>query len=62
MHTYLKMSEDRYEIGQWLINQKGYHHFSRLFSVPNLKQAFAAVNMLNGGSRISPDVLHLKEE
>lgn len=60
-HTYLRRTEDNYEVGQWLINPSGYHEFHTLFAVPSLKQAFISVNMLNGGTRISPEVLHLKE-
>jgi hypothetical protein len=60
-HTYLR-HDDGYEVGQWLINREGYHHFVALFKVPNLKQAFVAVNALNGGGRISPEVLHLREK
>jgi hypothetical protein len=64
MHTYLKDPNDEdgdYAIGQWLINRDGYHQFHTLFRVPNIKQAFTAVNALNGGTRISPEALHLKE-
>jgi hypothetical protein len=61
MHTYLRRNKDTYEIGQWLINREGYHHFVALFSVPKLKQALAAVNMLNGGTRIATEALHLEE-
>jgi hypothetical protein len=63
MHTYLKSKDgdDDYAIGQWLINVQGHHHFVTLFSVPTIKQAFRAVNALNGGTRISPDALHLIE-
>jgi hypothetical protein len=62
MHTYLRQEEDRYEVGLWLLHPEGYHRFSALFSVPSLKQAMVAVNMLNGGTRISVDALHLKEK
>lgn len=62
MHTYLRMSEDRYEIGQWLINREGHHQFTMMFAVPSLKQAFTAVNALNGGTRISPEALHIEEK
>jgi hypothetical protein len=63
MHTYLKSKDgdDDYAVGQWLVNREGYHQFFTLFSVPTLKQAFTAVNALNGGTRISPDALHLIE-
>jgi hypothetical protein len=60
-HTYLRRGEDSYEIGQWLIHREGHHHFVALFAVPSLKQAFVAVNHLNGGTRISVDALHLEE-
>jgi hypothetical protein len=62
MHTYLKQDKDNYEVGQWLINREGHHQFNMLFSVPSLRQAMVAVNMLNGGSRISGEALHLKEK
>jgi hypothetical protein len=61
-HTYVRMGEDRYDVGQWLPDPEGHVKFYALFSVPNLKQAFAAVCMLNGGTRISPDALHILEE
>jgi hypothetical protein len=62
MHTYLRQEDGSYDIGQWLIHPEGYHRFNTLFSVPSLKQAMVAVNMLNGGTRISVEVLHLKEK
>jgi hypothetical protein len=49
MHTYLKIKDGEYQIGQWLINRDGYHQFSTLFTVPMLDEAIIAVNMLNGG-------------
>jgi hypothetical protein len=61
-HTYLKFKEDQYGVGQWLINREGHHQFSTLFFVPSLKQAFAAVNMLNGGTRVATDALHIREK
>jgi hypothetical protein len=61
-HTYLKMFEKRYDIGQWLINRDGYHQFQRLFSVPSITQAMTAVNMLNGGTRTAASALHIVEE
>jgi hypothetical protein len=48
-HTYLRMSAGDYQIGQWLRHPEGYDRFNELFSVATLQQAFAAVNMLNGG-------------
>jgi hypothetical protein len=60
-HTYLRIDETRYDVGQW-INREGHHHFVALFTVPSMKQAFAAVNHLNGGTRISVDALHLEEK
>jgi hypothetical protein len=62
MHTFLKRSDDRYEIGQWLLSHSGTGQtFVTLFTVPNLKQAFVAVNALNGGTRISPEALKIIE-
>jgi hypothetical protein len=61
-HTYLKMFEKRYDIGQWLINREGHHQFQRLFSVPSITQAMTAVNMLNGGTRTAANALHFVEE
>ena len=62
MHTYLKDEKDRvYWVGIWAPT-KDDATFWRLFSVPSLKQAIVAVNCLNGGSRISPDALHIIEE
>jgi hypothetical protein len=60
-HTYLKQN-DGYEIGQWLINREGHHQFIGMFKVANLGQAFAAVNTLNGGTRLSPEQLHVREK
>jgi hypothetical protein len=62
MHTYIKQSDIEYNIGMWLLHPEGYHRFNILFTVPNLKQAFTAVNMLNGGTRISPDALTIVEK
>lgn len=62
MHTYLKRAEDQYEVGQWLRHPEGYDRFQALFTVPSLKQAFTAVNTLNGGTRVSVDALHLEEK
>jgi hypothetical protein len=62
MHTYLRQDKDHYEVGQWLPHPEGYHRFSALFTVPSLKQAMVAVNMLNGGTRISMEALHLEEK
>jgi hypothetical protein len=62
MHTYLRYDENNYKIGIWLIGREGFHQFQALFTVPSLKQAMVAVNMLNGGTRIAVDALHLKEE
>jgi len=59
MHTYLMHSENEYEVGQWLINREGYHQFAGLFKVPSLGQAMTAVCMLNGGTRVSPQALHI---
>jgi hypothetical protein len=61
MHTYLKQANDKYDIGQWLINREGHHQFTAIFSVPSLKQAFTAVNALNGGTKIDVNVLHMTE-
>jgi hypothetical protein len=61
-HTYVKFEEDRYGVGQWLINREGFHSFVPIFYVPSLKQAFAAVNMLNGGTRVATDALHIREK
>jgi hypothetical protein len=61
-HTYLKMFEKRYDVGQWLVNRDGYHQFQRLFSVPNINQAMNAVCMLNGGTRTAANALHIIEE
>lgn len=61
-HTYLRMSEGEYQVGLWLINREGHHQFTQLFSVPSLRQALAAVNMLNGGTRMSPEALHIEEK
>jgi hypothetical protein len=60
-HTYLKMSEQRYDIGQWLVNREGHHQFQRLFSVPSINQAMNVVCMLNGGTRTAAGALHIKE-
>jgi hypothetical protein len=62
MHTYLRLGENEYEIGQWLMRPDGYHKFNGLFTVPSLKQAMVAVNMLNGGTRVSMEALHLEEK
>lgn len=62
MHTYLRRDENNYDIGQWLRHRDGYDRFQTLFTVPSLKQAFTAVNTLNGGTRVSPDALHLEEK
>jgi hypothetical protein len=62
MHTYLRVGENEYEIGQWLVRPDGYLRFTALFSVPSLKQAMTAVNMLNGGTRIAVEALHLEEK
>jgi hypothetical protein len=62
MHTYLRQASDRYDVGQWLINREGYHQFNKIFSVPSLKQAFTAVNALNGGTKINIDALHMTEK
>jgi hypothetical protein len=61
MHTYLKRDEDVYEVGQWLRHPEGYDRFQALFAVPSLKQAFHAVNSLNGGRQINIDNLHIVE-
>ena len=61
MHTYLKMNEDIYAVGQWLRHSEGYDQFQALFTVPSLKQAFHAVNSLNGGRQINIDNLDLIE-
>jgi hypothetical protein len=61
-HTYLKIAERRYDVGEWLINRDGYHQFQRLFSVPNITQAMNAVCMLNGGTRTAANALHIVEE
>jgi hypothetical protein len=61
-HTYLKRDDGKYDVGQWLRRPDGYDSFKTLFTVPSLKQAFTAVNMLNGGTRISMEALHLEEE
>jgi hypothetical protein len=61
-HTFLKMLEKRYDVGQWLINREGHHQFHRLFSLPNISQAMNACCMLNGGTRTGANALHIKEE
>jgi hypothetical protein len=62
MHTWLRIHEDEYSIGLWLINHSGVHQFNRMFSVPKLEQAMAAVNAMNGGSRISVSALKIFNE
>jgi hypothetical protein len=62
MHTYLKRDVNQYEVGQWLRNLEGYDSFLTLFTVPSLKQAFVAVNSLNGGTRVDITALHLVEK
>jgi hypothetical protein len=62
MHTWLRITETEYSIGQWLINRDGYHQFNRMLSVPKLQQAMALVNMLNGGTRLAADALHIFNE
>lgn len=62
MHTWLRMTEDEYSVGQWLINRDGYHQFQKMFSVPNMKQAMVAVNCLNGGTRVSVEALRIFNE
>lgn len=62
MHTFLRTSGGDYDIGLWLPRQDGLTTFNTLFTVPSLRQAFAAVNMLNGGTRMSLDALQLTEK
>jgi hypothetical protein len=62
MHTYIRQDKDHYVVGLWLLHPDKYHRFEELFTVPSLKQAMVAVNMLNGGTRVSTDALHLKEK
>jgi hypothetical protein len=63
MHTFLKMENGPYAIGQWLINREGYHHFVTMFTVPKITQAFRAVSILNGSDRqLLLEYLELKEE
>lgn len=56
MHTYIRINSREYEIGLWLINDKGYHQFNRLLSVPNLGSAISVVNTLNGGDPFEVEV------
>jgi hypothetical protein len=49
MHTYLKVAFSRYDVGIWLQLQEGGQRFEPLFTVPSLRVACVAVNMLNGG-------------
>jgi hypothetical protein len=56
------MEKGVYDIGQWLPNREGVTSFVRLFSVPSLKQAFVAVNILNGGTRVNPNILGIFNE
>jgi hypothetical protein len=62
MHTYLRIENGVYDIGQWLPNREGVTSFNRLFSVHTLKQAFTAVNILNGGTRVNPNILGIFNE
>jgi hypothetical protein len=62
MHTYLRVENGVYDIGMWLPNREGVTSFARMFSVPTLKQAFVAVNILNGGTRVNPNILGIFNE
>jgi hypothetical protein len=56
------MEEGVYDVGQWLPNRDGVTSFARMFSVPTLKHAFMAVNTLNGGTRVNPNILKIFNE
>jgi hypothetical protein len=60
MHTYLKHSDSRYDIGQWLLNREGWSEFNTMFTVTTLSRAFLAVNTLNGGASLDPEILKLE--
>jgi hypothetical protein len=60
MHTFLKHSDTRYDVGQWLTNREGWSEFNTMFTVVTLSRAFAAVNALNGGESLDPEILKLE--
>jgi hypothetical protein len=53
---------ERYPKPSISIVGEGFDHFVTLFTVPNIKQAFAAVCMLNGGTRVATEALRLEEK
>jgi hypothetical protein len=62
MHTFLKMEPGDYHVGLWLQRPDGLTSFHALFAVKTLIDAFAAVNILNGGAgRVATAMPKLKE-